>query len=92
MIDQVFERLKLMPPLSHWPDRPSAFRWERSQVISHIQRVAQCDQAAARKLFQKAAQKRVIRFDHARLTWSGNRDWVLLTPKHWRKRDKLAGS
>ena len=81
MSNQIFERLKLMPPLSHWPDRPSAFRWERSAVIAHVRRVAQCDQVTAQKLFATANRKRVILFDRTRLMWAGNRNWVPREPK-----------
>jgi hypothetical protein len=78
---QTFERIKVMPPLSHWPNRPAPFRWEGSQVVSHIRRVAGCDQVTAQKLFQKAALKKVIVFDRAKLTWSGNRGWLPRPPK-----------
>jgi len=74
--DQTFERLKLMPALSHWPNRPAKFSWQGSQVIAHIRRVAQCDIIAAARIFERARDKRVLLFDHARLTWSGNRAWV----------------
>jgi len=70
-----FTRLSKVPPLSHWPNRPAPFRWEASQVIAHIRRVAQTDLAQATKLFQKAAKARVILFDRAHLTWSGNQAW-----------------
>jgi len=76
-----FERLKNMPPLSHWPNRPATFRWENSQVIAHIRRVAQCDIKTAAKVFEKARDKKVLLFDHARMTWSGNRAWEPRPPR-----------
>ena len=81
----LFERLKMMPPLSHWPNRPVAFKWENSQVVAHIRRVAQCDIPTASKLFGTARMKKVLVFDHARHMWSGNRAWVPVAPRRRRK-------
>ena len=81
----LFERMKMMPPLSHWPNRPVAFKWENSQVVAHIRRVAQCDITTAAKLFGTARLKKVLVFDHSRMTWSGNRAWVPVEPKRRRK-------
>jgi hypothetical protein len=89
MNTDIFERLKMMPPLSHWPDRPSAFRLERSEVVQHIRRIANCDLPTAQKLFGKANAKRVIRFDRSRMTWVGNRNWV---PMPTRKRSDTQAS
>jgi hypothetical protein len=83
----IFERLKLMPPLSHYPNRPAPFRLEQSQVVAHVRRVAQCDLLTAAKLFEKARGKKVVLFSPRTLTWSGNRDWIPLPPR--RRRTQL---
>ena len=85
---ECFERLKNMPALSHWPNRPLPWRLDQSQVVQHIKRVAGCDVESAVKLFGAARAKQVIVFDRKRLVWVGNREWVRRQPKQRRNGNK----
>jgi hypothetical protein len=75
----------MMPSLSHWPNRPLPFRWKDSEVIAHIQHLAQCDIKEAERIFDRAKRKKVILFDDSQLTWAGNPAWIPWVRKRRRK-------
>ena len=72
----IYDKLKSMPPLSHYPDRTKQFNLEDSKVIQHILSFKEVrDLRAARVIFEHAARVDAILFDSASKLWSGNPKW-----------------
>ena len=67
----LWPELAHMPALNHWPDRPSPFDMERSQVIAFIAEGCRCDLPEAGKIFNSARCAGVIRFHQDTRLWSG---------------------
>jgi len=78
--NQIYERLRDMPPLSHYPNRPAAFDYEDSEVIGYIlDLLSDTDLPVSIRMavgfFNRASKKKVIVYDRAAETWRGNPDW-----------------
>ena len=72
----VYERLKLMPPVSHYPDRTEPFDWDKSQLIAYINRLMnetgeQMTLRRSKRVMEGAIKKKVIVFDQATRLWRG---------------------
>ena len=69
----LWPELAHMPALDHWPDRPSSFDIERSQVLAFIAEGYGCDLIEADKIFHSARSKGVIRYNPNTRMWSGTK-------------------
>ena len=69
----LWPELTRMPRLNHWPDRPSPFRPENSQVLAFIADGYGCDLQVAGRIFQSARDAGVIRFHPDTRQWQGTK-------------------
>lgn len=69
----LWQRLALMPPLNHWPDRPMPYLAERSEVLNWLADQCGCDSQVAEKIFEAARNKQVITFNRDTKMWSGTK-------------------
>jgi hypothetical protein len=69
----LWPELAHMPALDHWPDRPSPFDTERSQVLAFIAEGYGCVLLEAEKIFQSVRDAGVIRYNPDTRMWSGTK-------------------
>lgn len=74
--DLFFYRLRHMPPVSHWPNRPDPFNYENSEIIHHIMLLDPTLQFnRAKSLYDHARKLGVIIFDPETKLWKGCELW-----------------
>ena len=71
--EHLWPEMGFMPELDHWPDRPSPFKPERSQVLAYIVEGYGCDLREAECIFRAARHAGVIRFHPPTRTWCGRK-------------------
>lgn len=67
----LWPELRLMPKLSHWPDRPEPYSPERSQVLAYISEGYGANLRESDRIFQAAKHAGVVLFDKATKLWRG---------------------